>query len=802
MEKKILRAQLYSLFILTTLNLVYFYYRDNLPDNYFDISYQNESINFFTYYFFSLLANFGYWCGIWVTVSFITFAILHSFVLTKKKDTKNQIVIATLLPLTLGLCYFILPESLGEGLFFLIKENISALTLVTCTFMFGASFFYLVSEKNFFKTCKWIWKHMAAFGSMVKEADYSAIKEFDYKKFPMLMKAKALELMAKFKKEEVPALGAVKAPKKLKITESPKIQEVQRSLPVEPVMEVEEEEEIEEDDEIVDEVEETEDEEESEEEVEEFNDSIDEAVEEEEDSEEFEEVESPFQKKKPIVEDKFFESDELISCIAPKNQTNKISDPSDTYFTTIARAIEEKLKEFNISSQVINVLKGPVVDTFELELGAGVKVAGVTNRTDDLSLALMGAPIRMVYPMKGKSTIGIEVPRNPRDVIYLDEVLKSPHFNNPSYKLPIAMGKDAYGDAAVIDLAGTPHLLVAGTTGAGKSVFVNTLLVSLIIRFSPKKLRLIMLDPKQLELALYQRLPHLIMPVVTDPSIASAALLWAIDEMERRYSLLKDFAVKNIEGFNKKVAGAGTDLTCKINKYYPDAEVVGFELPYIVVVVDEFADLMLSKSGKAIETSISRLAAKARASGIHIVLATQRPSTDIITGVIKANFPTRVSFRVFTNIDSRVILDGMGAEKLLGKGDMLFKQGIDILRMHSAYVNEDEIEALVDKLATLPIQYDTGAMEFLESNGTVDTDVEGITTDGEGGGLKDEKYDDAVRCVAMHRVASASFLQRRLGVGYNRAANLIEEMERHGVVGPAQGSKPRKVLVPPPADSL
>jgi S-DNA-T family DNA segregation ATPase FtsK/SpoIIIE len=246
----------------------------------------------------------------------------------------------------------------------------------------------------------------------------------------------------------------------------------------------------------------------------------------------------------------------------------------------------------------------------------------------------------------------------------------------------------------------------------------------------------------------------------------------------------------------------GTDRVAEVARHYPDAEVVGFELPYIVVVVDEFADLMLSKSGKAIETSISRLAAKARASGIHIVLATQRPSTDIITGVIKANFPTRVSFRVFTNIDSRVILDGMGAEKLLGKGDMLFKQGIDILRMHSAYVNEDEIEALVDKLATLPIQYDAGAMEFLETNGSVDTDVEGVTTDGEGGGLKDEKYDEAVRCVAMHRVASASFLQRRLGVGYNRAANLIEEMERYGVVGPAQGSKPRKVLVPPPADSI
>jgi S-DNA-T family DNA segregation ATPase FtsK/SpoIIIE len=437
---------------------------------------------------------------------------------------------------------------------------------------------------------------------------------------------------------------------------------------------------------------------------------------------------------------------------------------------------------------------------FELELGAGVKVASINNKSDDLSLALMGAPIRIVYPMKGKSTIGIEVPRSPRDVIYLDEVLRSPLFNVPSYKLPIAMGKDAYGEPAVIDLAGTPHLLVAGTTGAGKSVFINTLLVSLIIKFSPKKLRLIMLDPKQLELALYQRLPHLIMPVVTDPSIASAALLWTIDEMERRYSLLKDFGVKNIEGFNKKIEGAGTDLTCRINKYYPDAEVVGFELPYIVVVVDEFADLMLSKSGKAIEISISRLAAKARASGIHIVLATQRPSTDIITGVIKANFPTRVSFRVFTNIDSRVILDGTGAEKLLGKGDMLFKQGIDIVRMHSAFVNEDEIEALVDKLSTLPIQYDTGAMEFLDSNGTVDTDVDGITSDSDSGELRDDKYEEAVKCVATHRVASASYLQRRLGVGYNRAANLIEQMERQGVVGPAQGSKPRKVLIPPPAD--
>jgi S-DNA-T family DNA segregation ATPase FtsK/SpoIIIE len=785
MEKKILRAQLYSLFILTTLNLIYFYYRDNLPDNYYEISYHNDSINFFTYYFFSLLANFGYWCGIWVTVTFIIFAILHTLVLTKKKEVKNQIVIAALMPFSLFSCYLLLPETLGEGLFFLIRENISLLTVISSIFIFGSSLFYLVSEKHFFKTCNWFWKNAVAFGRILKELDYSALKQIDWKNLSTLAKEKVIAFVARLRPVEVSVTS--RAPTKFKITESPKIQNDHHPTPVGSIAE-----EIEDKVDVPDELE-LEASEEAE--TEEFNDSVD-----EEDEVEFEEVDSPFVAKMPKVEDKFFESEELINCIVAKNQSNKISDPSDNYFTTIARSIEEKLKEFNISANVINVLKGPVVDTFELELGAGVKVASVNNKADDLSLALMGAPIRIVYPMKGKSTIGIEVPRNPRDYIYLDEVLRSPHFNNTNYKLPIAMGKDAYGDAAVIDLASTPHLLVAGTTGAGKSVFVNTLLVSLIIKFSPKKLRLIMLDPKQLELALYQRLPHLIMPVVTDHSIASAALLWAIDEMERRYSLLKDFGVKNIEGFNKKVISAGTDLTCKITKYYPDAETEGFELPYIVVVVDEFADLMLSKSGKAIETSISRLAAKARASGIHIVLATQRPSTDIITGVIKANFPTRVSFRVFTNIDSRVILDGTGAEKLLGKGDMLFKQGIDILRMHSAFVNEEEIEALVDKLSTLPVQYDPAAMEFLENNGTVDTDTDGVTLDEESGGLKDDKYDEAVRCVATHRVASASFLQRRLGVGYNRAANLIEEMERHGVVGPAQGSKPRKVLVPPPAD--
>lgn len=761
MEKKILKIQLYSLFTLTILNLIYFYYHENLPDTFYEIRYRNQSINFFSYYFFTVLVNFGYWCGIWITTSFIMFALLSSLIFSKTNDFKNQIVIFFLIPFLIGLSYFFFPESLGEGLLSLLKENFNNFLLSILILLNGIITFYLVSKSKFQMLCRLISKFILKAFFTLKGLDYSSFRKVSISNTFISLKQ---SLSSHFRSIKIEKQNSLITSLGSGVNEFREIQ----SLPISKIINKQPA----------------------------FNDSTDEI----EDEDHLDIIDDEVPEVNDSSEDHlFFDSEELVNCIAPKNQSHKTTDPAETYFSSISRAIEEKLKEFNIHAHISNVSKGPVVDTFELELGAGVKVAGVTNRTDDLSLALMGAPIRMVYPMKGKSTIGIEVPRNPRDVIYLDEVLKSPNFNNSSYKLPIAMGKDAYGDAAVIDLASTPHLLVAGTTGAGKSVFINTLLVSLIIKFSPKKLRLIMLDPKQLELALYQKLPHLIMPVVTDSSIASAALLWVIDEMERRYSLLKDFGVKNIEGFNKKITGLGSGELHKINKYYPDVEAQGFELPFIVVVVDEFADLMLSKNGKAIETSISRLAAKARASGIHIVLATQRPSTDIITGVIKANFPTRVSFRVFTSIDSRVILDGVGAEKLLGKGDMLFKQGIDILRMHSAYVHEDEIETLVEKLSTLPAQYDSGAMEFIENNGIVDTDVEGVSMDNEGV-LKDDKYEEAVRHVATHRVASASFLQRRLGVGYNRAANLIEEMERHGVVGPAQGSKSRKVLVPPPSD--
>jgi len=432
MEKKILRAQLYSLFVLTTLNLIYFYYRDSLPDNYYEISYQNNSINYFSYYFISLLANFGYWCGIWITLSFIVFALLNTFVLTKNKDVKHQVVIVALLPLTMAVCYFLLPVTLGEGLFFFIQNHISSFTIISSIFIFGLSFFYLVSEKKFFKTGRIILKTLVNLSSSLRDVDFSSLKKIEFKSLPLTFKRFVQDFVNKLRKdEESPAAIAISP--KFKISHSSEAKTPVAPKPTyRPAQEVEEEIEeiLEEEDEFVDEAEFEEDEE--------FIDSVDSELEEDEEAEDFEDVESPYVAK--TDPDPFFESDELISCIVPKDQTNHQHDPDDHYFVTIAQAIEEKLKEFNISSRIINVLKGPVVDTFELDLGPGVKVNAVTNRVDDLSLALKGAPIRMVYPMKGKTTIGIEVPRNPRDLIYLDEVLRSNAFKDSSYRLPIAMG--------------------------------------------------------------------------------------------------------------------------------------------------------------------------------------------------------------------------------------------------------------------------------------------------------------------------------------------------------------------------
>jgi S-DNA-T family DNA segregation ATPase FtsK/SpoIIIE len=492
-------------------------------------------------------------------------------------------------------------------------------------------------------------------------------------------------------------------------------------------------------------------------------------------------------------DDKYYNLVRLAS--HKKASDGKFSQPEDKYFHDIISKIQAKLGEFKIQGQIINVLKGPVVDTFEWELGPGEKVSRLTSTAEDLSLALSGAPIRMVYPMKGRTTVGIEVPRNPRDFIFLDEIISSKDFTNTTHQLPLAMGKDAFGEPVVVDLAAMPHMLVAGSTGAGKSVFINSVLVSLLIKKSPNQMKLILIDPKQLELALYARLPHLLMPVITEAKTAATALLWACQEMERRYSIMSEFGVRNIEGFNHKLKNAAGPTIDKIRKFYEYSTEETYELPYIVIIVDEFADLILTQKGKEIETHICRLAAKARAAGVHLMLATQRPSVDVITGLIKSNFPTRVSFRVTSSTDSRTILNAMGAEKLLGKGDMLYKQGVDTTRIHSAYIEELEIESLTEKLSEMTPSFDPNVMEFLE-NGGEEEPVTTVTTRGDGDpNGRDDKYDEAVRVVLEHRSASASLLQRRLGVGYNRAANLIEEMEAKGVVGPAQGSKPRKVLM-------
>jgi S-DNA-T family DNA segregation ATPase FtsK/SpoIIIE len=478
--------------------------------------------------------------------------------------------------------------------------------------------------------------------------------------------------------------------------------------------------------------------------------------------------------------------------------------PEKNYFDSIITRIEDKLAEFRINGTIINILKGPVVDTFELELGNGVKVSKITSITEDMSLALFGAPIRIVYPMKGKNTVGIEVPRNPRELIFLGEILESDAWKQNNFALPLAMGKDAFGVPFVVDLASMPHMLVAGATGAGKSVFINSLLMSLLVKRSPEQMRLILIDPKQLELALYAKLPHLVLPVLTDSKMASVALLYAVQEMERRYSILRELAVRNIDGFNRKIKDADPSVIELIRKHYP-AGTTSFSLPYLVVIVDEFADLILTKSGKDIENNICRLAAKARASGIHLVLATQRPSVDVITGLIKSNFPTRVSFRVTTSIDSRTILNAQGAELLLGKGDMLYKHGPEMTRVHSSFVEEDEIEAFTADLCTYEHDFDSSAMEFLENQNAPGA-AGGGTYDGEGAftgeAEDDDLYEQAVHIVAECRTASASMLQRRLKVGYNRAANLIEIMELRGVVGPAQGSKARKVLVSPPSSQI
>jgi S-DNA-T family DNA segregation ATPase FtsK/SpoIIIE len=460
-----------------------------------------------------------------------------------------------------------------------------------------------------------------------------------------------------------------------------------------------------------------------------------------------------------------------------------------------SKILEKKLADFGVTGRVVRVHPGPVVTMYEFEPAAGIKVNRIVNLTNDLAMSLRAISIRIIAPLPGKSVVGIEVPNPDRETVYLREMIESESFRKTKGRLAVAMGKDIFGNAVTSDLAKMPHLLVAGSTGTGKSVFLNSLLCSLLCRATPNELKLLMVDPKMLELSIYDGIPHLISDVVTSPKRAAAALQGVVRKMEERYQMMSATGVRNIDQFNEKarksIAEGEESFTLKLKPGQTEGEEVEWQvLPYIVVVIDELADLMMSAS-KEVEESLQRLAQMARASGIHLVLATQRPSVDVLTGVIKANFPARVSFQVSSGIDSRTILDQKGADDLLGMGDMLFlPPGTAVLqRLHGPFVSENEVHDLV---AFLKAQ---GRPVFDADLVRADAEAEKIESRGED---VDEMFDQAVAIVAETRNASISYVQRRLKIGYNRAARIVEQMELDGMIGPQIGSKGREVFMPSP----
>ncbi len=445
-----------------------------------------------------------------------------------------------------------------------------------------------------------------------------------------------------------------------------------------------------------------------------------------------------------------------------------------------AQKLEDTLRHFGVEGRVTAIMTGPVVSRFELEPAPGVKISKVTGLADDLALALKALSIRIVAPVPGKGVMGIEVPNPKRQVVALRELLSDAGYQKSPSRLTLALGKDIMGSPVITDLAKMPHLLIAGATGSGKSVGLNAMILSILFKATPDEVRFLLIDPKRIELSTYEGIPHLLHPVVFNPKEATTALHWAVGEMERRYALLSDLAVRNIEGYNVKA---------RVKKPDPriDEGLLPRSLPYLVIIIDELADLMLVSS-RDTEEYLIRLAQKARASGIHLIVATQRPSVDVITGLIKANFPTRVSYQVASRADSRVILDSMGAERLLGMGDLLFlPPGTSrIKRIHGPYVSDEEVNRVVEVLRSQAApEYEVGITELKEQE-------EEIAENGE----KDEKYADALELVAETRNASISMLQRRLRVGYNRAARMIETMEKEGLIGPSDGIKAREVYIP------
>ncbi len=457
--------------------------------------------------------------------------------------------------------------------------------------------------------------------------------------------------------------------------------------------------------------------------------------------------------------------------------------------------LETKLKDFGVLGRVTEIHPGPIITLFEYEPASGIKVNRIVNLADDLALAMKALSIRIVAPIPGKSVVGIEVPNKKRQMVRLKEILADKAFQACRWKIPLALGKDIAGNPVTTDLARMPHLLIAGATGTGKSVNLHSLILSILFRFSPQEVKFLMIDPKMLELAGYHGIPHLLHPVITDSRRASDVLDWAVERMEQRYQLLSEKGVRNIESYNEKIdkelAASDNEGTGQLPEIDDPDEADGDivpergKLPYIILVIDEMADLMII-AGRQIEESITRLAQMARAAGIHLLLATQRPSVDVLTGIIKANLPARISFQVSSRIDSRTILDNMGAEKLLGRGDMLFlPPGTSkVTRIHGPYVSEPEIERVVDYIK----QHGRPQYEKIPFKSKK-------TKNGEESFEHDEKYDEAVQLVAETRQASISMIQRKLRVGYNRAARMIERMEQEGVVGPQEGVKLREVLI-------
>jgi S-DNA-T family DNA segregation ATPase FtsK/SpoIIIE len=470
-----------------------------------------------------------------------------------------------------------------------------------------------------------------------------------------------------------------------------------------------------------------------------------------------------------------------------------------------ARLLEGVLDDFGVKGEIVNVRPGPVVTLYELEPAPGIKSSRVIGLADDIARSMSAVSARVAV-VQGRNAIGIELPNQRREMVYLRELLASEDFEKSKHRLAIALGKTIGGEPVIVDLARMPHLLVAGTTGSGKSVAINTMILSLLYRLKPEQCRLIMVDPKMLELSAYDGIPHLLTPVVTDPKKAVIALKWAVREMEDRYKKLSKIGVRNVDGFNARVVEArakGETLTRTVQTgfdretgeaIYEHEELELEELPYIVVVVDEMADLMMV-AGKDIEGAIQRLAQMARAAGIHIIMATQRPSVDVITGTIKANFPTRVSFQVTSKIDSRTILGEQGAEQLLGQGDMLYMAGGGrIMRVHGPFVSDAEVEKVVAHLKK------QGSPEYLnailEEDDACDDDEGPLPSPGSMDAEESaDYYDRAVNIVLRDRKVSTSYIQRRLSVGYNKAASLVERMEKEGVVGPPNHSGKREILI-------